>query len=495
MDNGILNNLQLYKGKWFSDLVDENMLSNAMLVKPHEISTIVSYVFGTKDDGYSSSLDMITGGLGNVMTIDQRSYEWSVMIDADRAVTIRSAKWQGTEITAATADTVMAGIGNTPILLAVEDKWFGPGAIIELDDKEFQLRVSGTPYQDGNEWVYTCFVADGMSTSYIPNDLLLPGKQVSRLASAYEEGSEEADILNYSTHFKMRNNLTTMRLSYDITGSAYSTVLAIALKDPKTGKTSYLWSDFQEWKAMREWMKRCERALVYNKSSINANGTTDLAGSNGRPVYIGAGLLQQIAPSNRRYYTELSAELLEDFLFDLSYNILGSSERKFVALTGEMGMREFDKVLKAKANTMTLTDTVFVSGSGQALTLGGQFISYNMTNGISLTLKHMPLYDDTTHNRKRHPLSGKPLESYRFTFLDVSRRDGEANIVKVVRKGREFVQWYTGGAVAPGAGYGKSISTLRSNAKDGYAVHFLGEMGIMVRDPRACGELILDVEA
>lgn len=495
MDNGILNNLQLYKGKWFSDLVDENMLSNAMLTKPHEISTIVSYVFGTKDDGYSSSLDMITGGLGNVMTIDQRQYEWSVMIDADRAVTIRSAKWQGLEITAATADSVMVGIGNTPILLSVEDKWFGPGAIIELDDKEFQLRVSGAPYEDGNEWVYTCFVADGQPTSYIPNDLLLPGRQASRLASAYEEGSEEADILNYNTHFKMRNHLTTMRLSYDITGSAYSTVLAIALKDPKTGKTSYLWSDFQEWKAMREWIKRCERALVYNKSSMKADGTTGLVGTNGRPVYIGAGLLQQISPSNRRFYTELTAELLEDFLFDLSYNILGSNERKFVALTGEMGMREFDKVLKAKANTMNLTDTVFVTGSGQNLVLGGQFISYKMTNGLELSLKHFALYDDTTYNRKLHPISGKPIESYRFTFLDVSRRDGEANIVKVVRKGREFVQWYTGGAVAPGAGYGKSISTLRSNAKDGYSVHFLGEMGIMVRDPRACGELILDVEA
>ena len=66
-------------------------------------------------------------------------------------------------------------------------------------------------------------------------------------------------------------------------------------------------------------------------------------------VYIPAGLLQQIAPSNRRYYTELTAELLEDFLFDLSYNILGTNERKFVALTGEMGMREFDRVLKQKA--------------------------------------------------------------------------------------------------------------------------------------------------
>jgi len=107
-------------------------------------------------------------------------------------------------------------------------------------------------------------------------------------------------------------------------------------------------------------------------------------------------------------------------------------------------------------------------------------------------LKHCPIYDNIVYNRQLHPITGKPLESYRFTFLDFGTRDGQPNIVKVVRKGREFVQWYTGGSVAPGAGYSKSITTLRSNARDGYQVHFLGEVGIMVRDPRACGELICD---
>ena len=291
----------------------------------------------------------------------------------------------------------------------------------------------------------------------------------------------------------MRNYLFTTRLSYDITGTAYATVLWIALKDPKTGKKSYLWSDYQEWVAMREWRKRCEMMMVYSKSNRNADGTFSLKGTNGRPVYLPAGLLEQIAPSNRRYYTELTTELLEDFLFDLSYNILGTNERKFVALTGEMGIREFDRVLKQKAATMNVIDTKFISGSGQELTLGGQFVTYKMNNGIELTLKHFPLYDNTTFNRLLHPLSGKPLESYRFTFLDVSRRDGEANIVKVVRKGREFMQWYTGGSISP-AGPAKSINTLRSNAKDGYSVHFLGEMGIMLRDPRGCGELIMDAE-
>ena len=491
MDNNILNNLVLYKGKWFSDLVDTAKISVASQQNPYQVSQVLSYVFGTKDNGYSTSIDMLTGGLGNVMTIDQPSWEWQVMIDADRAVTIRDAKWNGSSITS----TSTAGLGNTPILLWLEDNWFGPGAILEFDNKDFQVRVSGAPYQDGNMYVYTCFIADGNPASYVPAEYLEAGRQVSRLASAYEEYSEESDILNYNTHFKMRNYLTTVRLSYDITGSAFSTVMAVALKDPKSGKTSYLWSTFQEWKAMREWYKRCERFGVYAKSNVNKDGSCNLKGSNGRPVFIGAGLLEQIAPSNRRFYTKLTAELLEDFLSDLSYNILGTNERKFIALTGEMGMREFDRVLKEKVTQMNLMDTIFVTGSGDNLTFGGQFKTYKMTNGIELTLKHFPLYDDTTYNRLLHPVSGKPLESYRMTFLDLGRRDGKSNIVKVVRKDREMVIWNTSGSVAPGAGYGKNASTVRSNAKDGYSVHLLGEMGICLFDPRACGELIMDVEA
>jgi hypothetical protein len=489
MDNGILNNLTLYKGKWFSDLIDTNKISLASQQRPYEVSTVLSYVFGTKDAGYSTSLDMLTGGLGNVLTIDQPSWEWGVMIDQDRAVTIRDAKWMGESI----ADNSTPGLNNTPITLWLEDAWFGPGATIELDDKS-QLRIQDAPYQDGNLSVYTAFISNGNPASYIDPEMLKAGHQVSRLASSYEEYSEEADILNYNTHFKMRNYLTTMRLSYDITGSAYSTVMTIALKDPKTGKTSYLWAPYQEWVAMREWYKRMERGLVYNVNNVNKDGSCNVKGKNGRPAFQGAGLLEQIAPSNRRYYTRLTAELLEDFLFDLSYNVLGTNERKFVALTGEMGMREFDRILKEKVANLQLTDTVFVTGSGDSLAFGGQFKTYKMTNGIELTLKYFPLYDNLVYNRQLHPVTLKPLESYRMTFLDLGRRDGEANVVKVVRKDREFINWCTAGAVTP-AGYAHSNTEVRSNAKDGYSVHFLGECGIMLRDPRACGELICDAAA
>lgn len=489
MNNNLLNGLQLYRGKRFSDLVDENMISNALLTNPHQVSGLLSLVFGTKDDGVSTAIDMITGGLGKTMIIDNREYEWSVMIDGDHAVNIMWAKCDGVDVNENTA----AGLNGTPIYIALEEKWYGPGTILAFDDINFQVRVKGMPYQDGNAWVYECYVAEGFANSYIPGIYLLPGRQVDRVGSAYEEYSDEADIINYQTPFKMRNNLMTLRLTYDITGDAYSTVLAIALTDPETGKKSYLWSDYQYWKALREWKKREEKALLFSKSNRNADGTYNLKGSNGRPVPISAGLFEQISPANVRYYTTLTCELFEEFLFDLCYNLLGTNERKFMALTGEMGIREFDRILKEKVASFQMIDTHFITGSGQELTLGGQFTTYKMTNGIELTVKRCAMFDNMEMFRKLHPLSGKPLMSYTFLFIDLGQRDGQANIVKVCRKGREFVQWCTAGSVTP-AGYANNINTVRSNSRDGYQVHFLGEEGIMLRNPLSCGIMYCDAD-
>ena len=493
MNNSLLNNLQLYRGRRFSDLVDENMISNALLTKPHEVSGLLSLVFGTKDDGVSTAIDLITGGLGKTMIIENREFEWSVMIDSEHAINIRWAKANGQEITSANYSSVTPGANGQPIFLALEEKWFGPGAILSFDDYKFQVRVSGTPYQDGSAWVYECYVVDQSNAAYIPGEFLLPGRQVSRMGSAYEEYSDEADIIGYQTPFKMRNQLQTLRLSYDITGDAYSTVLAIALKDPESGKTSYLWSDYQYWIALREWKRREEKELLFAKGNRQQDGTYNLKGTNGRYVAKMSGLFEQISPANVRYYTTLTAELLEDFLFDLCYNLLGTNERKFIALTGEMGIREFDRILKEKVASFHMIDTVFVTGSGQNLTLGGQFTTYKMTNGIELTLKRCALFDNMEIFRQLHPLTGKPLMSYTFLFVDLGQRDGQANVVKVCRKGREFVQWFTGGSVAPN-GYANSITTMRSNSRDGYQVHFLGEMGIMLRNPLSCGILYCDAE-
>ena len=125
--NTLLNNLQLYRGRRFSDLVDENMISNALLTRPHEISGLLSLVFGTKDDGVSTAIDMITGGLGKTMTIENREYEWSVMVDQEKAVNIRWAKADGKEITSSVVETgnIAPGLNGAPIYIGLEEKAFG----------------------------------------------------------------------------------------------------------------------------------------------------------------------------------------------------------------------------------------------------------------------------------------------------------------------------------------------------------------------------------
>ena len=67
MNNTVLNNLQLYKSKYFSGLTDENMLSNALLTQPHQVSTVMSYIFGRYEN---NTLDYLTMGMGKTITID-----------------------------------------------------------------------------------------------------------------------------------------------------------------------------------------------------------------------------------------------------------------------------------------------------------------------------------------------------------------------------------------------------------------------------------------
>jgi hypothetical protein len=271
--------------------------------------------------------------------------------------------------------------------------------------------------------------------------------------------------------------------------------MVMELRDPKTKQTTKYWADLQYWAALRKWYHITEYFGVYSRYNANIQGYVNMKDeSSGYPVYIGAGILQQIAPGNRESFTKLTIDLLEDVLFRASYNLRGVGERKYLALGGEMAIKELDRVIRGKATSYSLIDTHFVSGSGQDLILGGQFTTYKMLNGVVLTIKHFPPFDNTYHNRKKHPITGMPTESYRILFINDNTFDGEPNIMKVVRKGREMVMWHTAGSVAPGQGYGNSVNTLRSHSRDGYEVNILGEFGYMIKNPSACLDLYLDVE-
>tara|TARA_R110000744_G_scaffold260846_1_gene375739 strand:+ start:3613 stop:5046 length:1434 start_codon:yes stop_codon:yes gene_type:complete len=468
-----INGLQLYRTKWHSGLTQQNHLSSAYLTEPEVMSTLVTRIFGMQG---SNPIQYLTSGMGRSREIGNREYDWHLQGDDEKAVAI-------------SGNFAEYGANRTNFRVKFKEKWFASQEVLVLDDRDYRVRVMEDPYFDGSEWIYTLRQV-GTATGAIPAALIEAGKEMSKEYTTVPEFSTGGNT-TFSAPFKMRNHLSTLRKSYTVTRSAATDALVIQLADPNNpGKKSTVWTRYAEWEAMAQWYREIERSYWYSTFSADSNGVTDMLGNNGLPVYEGAGIREQIAPANIRNYTKLSENIIRDFLIDLSYNVMPESSREFVAFTGEYGFAEFDKAMKTAASNWTLVDSKFVTGSGQNLALGGQFKTYMGLNGTKITLKHLPLYDNTVINRKLHAETGRPLESYRFTFLDFGMAGGESNIQSVHKKSSKDIMWHTAGSVDPFGNTSKSVNTMRSDNLDGYSVHMLSECGIMIKNPMACGELI-----
>ena len=475
--------LVVYEQKTFKGLSDEANLQNAYLKEPEKMGAVMSYAFGYAGE---SVLEGLTGGLKNVREITSKDYEWELHSETDRSIEIYE-NYEGSNT---------PGYGGQPFEITFRERWFDKTDVLVGDDGYTTVRVSSEPRQYGNGYVYTVQLVTADDKAFCDLDLLTKGARWSKEYSSVEEFSDEGGGHGFVTPYKLRNQLSTLRKTYTVSRNAAKSVMVIEMF-AENGQSTKFWSKMEEWTAITKWYKELDRNLMYSTYNKKQDGTVDLKGANGRPVFHGAGLREQIAPSNKRFYTKLTYEILDEFLLDLSYAAEAwGGNHKFVALTGKMGMREFDRAMKEynNSNGITITDHgTFITGKGSELTIDGHFKTVKFMNNIELTLKEFPLYDDRVRNRKKHPTSGKPVESYRFTFLNFGYKEGVANIRKVVAKDSANAMWHVSGSTSPTGGVTSDINTMKSSGIDGYKVHFLSEQGLQLEDPLSCGELIMKV--
>lgn len=472
-----MNGLQFTKQRWNAGLTDSNSLAQALLTQP-DISNTLAYIFGEK-----YALQFLTQGTGRMSEkhtlIGNSQFRWPLQGLLTKAIPI-----SGT----ATGIPGNIGVNFSTFKVPMAEKYFALGDVLSFESG-LQARVQEDPVQDGNSYVYTLMIVGSDPTLTVPASDIEIGKQMALEYTAFEEYSEGGSSKE-ATPMWFQNQMTTARKSYSMSGSAQTDVMILQTANSK----SKLWMYEKEYQVMLQWMEEAERMRWYSKYNRIPGGEVMLPGKNGRPVLIGAGVHEQIAYSNRRNYTVATEKLFRDFISDLMLQSGQVENKKFVAFTGTGGMEAFHDAMKASITATNIVDTHFVSGSGHDLTLGGTFTTYRGLFGTELTLVHLPLYDHPVNNRKIHPISGRPLESYRFTILDFGMYGGESNI-SMVAKGadginRSMVKWYNDGAATPSGGDSGTKSVLRSNSLDGFTCNFLSETGIKVINPLACGELI-----
>ena len=480
-----LNDLQISTGNWHTGLTQANHLSNFFLTEPALASEVVTRVYNKRND-YKNALSFLTTGTGRTKELDNIVYRWPLMGDSEKAVPISVA--QSTYNDGGSTP----GINFTTFRVGLPEKWFALGDVLVPDDAKYSLRVMEEPYQDGVNFVYTLQLVTKDPTLYVPQSVLATGSEFSKDFNVVEhDHSRTSGDTTYATPFMMENYMSTFRKMYSVSGAAQSKVLKISLMNPQGKEVANTWVKYAEWEFYSQWQDEMEKALIYGKGNVRVNGTTNMKGASGNPIFTGAGLEEQIAPANKRYYTNLTEQVIRDFMDDLSYNGTEDGPRDYIALCGRQFMNEFDKAMKKSASNFLLVDSKFITGSGQELALGAQFKTYVGLNGDKITLKETPLYNNVVRNRQLHPQTGKPAESYKATFLNFKiGSNGESNVQKVYHKGREMASSYIEGLCSP---FGMKKNSTAASPVDGYEFHVLSECGLMLKDPTDAGQLILDV--
>ncbi len=474
--------LQINTTNWHSGLTQATHLRTFFLVEPEMATQVVTRIYN-KQNGYKNALSYLTGGVGKSKEYNDIIYRWPVMGDSKKAIAITRAVFDAAANPGQAGSTFKVGVG---------EKWFTQGDILVPDDNSYSLRVMGEVAIDGNDYILTLELVTNNQSDFIPASLLQVGKELSKDFNAVEnDHSRTSGETHYVTPLLLENYMSTLRKSYSVTGAAHDKVLTIQLMNPDGTEMANTWVKYAEWEFWGQWLDEVEIMLMFGKTNVKPNGTTDMKGPSGNPLYLGSGLEQQISASNKRYYTTLTEQTIRDFMDDLSYNGTEGGQRTYVALCGRQFMNLFDQAMKNAADRFTLVDSKFIQGSGQNLSLGGQFMKYTGLNGDTIELKEYLPYNDTYRNRQLHPQTGKPVESYKATFLNFkSYSKGEPNIQKVYTKGRETVSWYVEGAYGP---YGPKKNGSGATTVDGYEFHIMTECGIMLKDPTDAAQLLLDI--
>lgn len=468
---------------WSANMTEANHLGRALITKPYVFEGVMNQLFTAHRYSDNPLTAMLSAAVNGEQEISGTEWEWQL-----RTATTKPLVSKGNTNDPSVTQPC---VGKTVALLYLNDNWFKPGDIISpgTTNKKFQARVQEDPYRLGNGFVYKIRLMSDDFAAFIPLQYFTTGTQWAKLYSQYEEGGDQSGSTMFSMPITLKNRMSRYRKMYSVTGDVQNQVLAVKIPD-SNGAMHDSWIKYAEVEYWQQWYRELERGKWYSRQVDSVTGST------GRSLYTGPGVQQQLEDSHIHYYTDLTTDLIEQYLMDIFYSrVAPGAKRKIKAFTGEYGMIIFHKAImdwqEKRGFVQVVTDEFIQKASSpyteNGLSAGYQYVKYRMANGAELELIHNPLYDDREINMEIDPITGYPVESMRFTFLDFSGDSLTGNMRKMKRKG-SMKLGYVAGMTNP---YGPSNDGLMSHAGDHYDMHVAYECGIHIEDISRCGELIL----
>lgn len=490
----LISPLQKYEPKEWSGLTTENHLGAIFQLEPQLVSTLIESI-------YKVNLgEDFVGFVNKFPTMyidDDRPYEWMLQGADDKNIPLKAAYTSDLSTT-----PTRAGIGFSSFYMVFEERLFeATDVIVGHKPDTYKLRVIADPAVLPNGYACLVELVTGDENLFVPAAELASGTRWSKEYSLVEQTlSKRGGGVFHNSPFRMSNTLSMIRKQYEVPGNMIrkgaNKPLAFSFKD-KDGVVQTQWIKKLDWDFMVQFRKEVARLLLYGNSNRKADGTYGNKGESGYEIRAGAGLFDQIAPSNQFYYNKFSLDWLTEIALGLSVGKLPEDNRDFVLATGEYGLYQFHKAASEKVSLFTpnfTQDRIYMTGDNK-MGYRGQFLEYISVNGIKFKLMHDPMMDDNIRNKVYHPEGGL-AKSREYMLLDFGTANGEANIQKVALKGDEEIFRYIPGLRDPYSPYNNTTAPgIAASSVDGYEVHraFIG--GIRVKNPMRTMRIIPSILA
>ena len=482
------------KSKAWSGITLKNHIGALFGSQPHLISPLTTVLL---QNSGMKNLDTTLSLFPEKIIPTADDFVWKVVGSDERNIPLVEARFNG-----AIVDTNTTGVGaaRSTFELVFGEKWFTKMHLIAGHRPDvYQMRVLEEPYEEGQNYVYTCEVWGGQeSLAGIPGDELLPGMRFSiEGAPVEDELSIQGAGIQFTSPYLMRNSVTSIRMEHKVSGAMIDVkttpiyFTGIETRDPNTGKvhSSTTWMQEVYWQFEKALSRIKSRTIMFGKTNRDENGRYLNKGNSNIEIKAGSGIREQMEVSNTTTYNRFSIRLLEDLLSELSEGKLDWGERKFMLRTGERGAAQFHRAVAEIASGWaalgfdnTNTNTIKQVSSkfhDNAFSAGFQFTEYRAPNNIHVMLEVDPMYDDKVRNKVLHP-DGGVAESYRYDILYIGSME-EPNIQKVKVKGSDELRGYQAGIRNPFTGRrGGEMQLMEDSAT---MTALVEGVGAMVKDP------------
>lgn len=487
---------ETYNDNGFSSRV---LLANARMAAPSVINSAITYAYGSGADYGSKNFPILFNldGMNRKKAISSLDLAYYAYMYGKPKTT--------TNIARRYPNQPQAGKNGALFKLVFKDKLFMRNQIIYAGglQKKVSVQIYGDPKNIGGEWEYQAKIVSRSLTAYVPNEFLERGAVWSGgVVKVGLERSRGTDHRQPQTPFKLRNQLSLIRRSYNLAGNVANK--KIVLDMVVDGKKMSLWTDWEMYYNDLLFKQEKNEDLIFSTYNADKDGVIHNVDSDtGEVVPSGMGLWEQIP--NTLEYNFMTERKVDDFISVMFYNnqMTGNKQSgEYVIVGGEGLLQEIDRAMKrSSSGFLTLSDKFVRGKDNMNLQYGAYFTEYLHASGRVIKFVHDPTFDNgaLAKSSPNHPIdTHRSIMSYcgmalDFSTVDVNGKNGktsqESNIMYLYEEGREYEEWYVLGG-APMPEMNMAMYKSRATDIDASGVHMMCTQGIHLNYPNTCGKIL-----